>query len=423
MDILISNILAILPDTIRVCSVYIRSGIIVGIDEAPPDFVPQKTINGSGFLLMPGLVNAHTHSYMALFRNCADDLKFNDWLFGRIMPLEDKLDEDACYWGTLLAISEMISTGTTAFLDMIMFMDAAARAVSESGIRAVLSRGLSGDCDEMSGGFRRLREAENSINTWAGYDNISFMIGPHAPYTCTENYLRLAAETAKRYDLPITIHLAETLSEIDSVKKDFGCSPIELADRCGLLNERTVAAHCIYLGGKDMDILKERGITVATNPISNMKLANGFAPVPQLMHTGVKIAIGTDGAASNNTFNMFRELSAFSLVHKGTTGDPQIVSAQEALKAATFYGARALGLNSGEIRVGMNADLTIIDLDRPNMQPVNNPLSALCYSASGYETDTVLVGGKVLMEKGKLLTIDTGRIFSECARICERIGI
>ena len=423
MDILISNILASLPDGVRVCSVYIKDGIIAGIDEKPEGFAPEKTINGSGFLLIPGLVNAHTHSYMALFRNCADDLTFNDWLFGRVMPLEDNLDDDACYWGTLLAISEMLSTGTTAFLDMIMFMDAAARAASESGIRAVLSRGLSGDCDEDSGGFRRLREADSAIRAWAGHENITFMIGPHAPYTCTESYLRLAGETAKKYGLPVTIHLAESANEMETVRRDFGCSPIELADRCGLLDEKCVAAHCVHLSDSDIALLKERGVTVATNPVSNMKLANGFAPVPKLLKAGVKVALGTDGAASNNTFNMFRELSALTLVHKGVTGDPQAVTAREALKIATVNGARALGLNSGEISVGMNADLAIIDLDRPNMQPVNDPLSALCYSASGYETDTVIVGGRVLMEKGKLLTIDTGRVYAECARICERIGL
>lgn len=422
MDTLIKDILAVLPDGVRTCSVYVRGGLIAGIDEKPDGFMPEKTIDGSGRLLIPGLVNSHTHAYMTLFRNCADDLTFSDWLFGRVMPLEDRLTDEDCYWGSLLAISEMISTGTTAFLDMLMFMDATARAAAETGIRAVLSRGLSGACDEESGGFRRLREAKAAIEKWSGYENISFMIGPHALYTCSEDYLRLAGETARELGLPINIHLAESLSESETSLAEHGCSPVEYVDRCGLLDSRTVAAHCIRLSEKDIEILAERGVTVATNPASNMKLANGFAPIPQLMSAGVKIALGTDGAASNNSLNMFREMSLLALVHKGVTGDPQAVTAGEAFRMATVNGARALGINAGEIRTGMAADLAVIDLDRPNMQPLADPVAALCYSASGYEVETVMVGGKLLMERGELLTIDKERVYAECSRICERIG-
>jgi len=248
------------------------------------------------------------------------------------------------------------------------------------------------------------------------------MIGPHAPYTCSEDYLRLAGETARELDLPINIHLAESRSESETVLKDHGCSPVEFIDRCGLLDSRTVAAHCVRLSESDIALLASRGVTVATNPASNMKLANGFAPVPQLLSAGVKVALGTDGAASNNSLNMFRELSLLALVHKGVTGDPQAVTAAEAFRMATQNGARALGINAGEIRKGLAADLAIVDLDRPNMQPIADPVAALCYSASGYEVETVIVGGRLLMERGELLTIDRERVFAECARICERIG-
>ena len=422
MDILIRDILAVLPDGVRICSVCVHDGLISAVGDVPDGFVPEKTISGTGRLLIPGLVNAHTHAYMTVFRNCADDLKFSDWLFGRILPMEDQLTDEDCYWGSMLGITEMISTGTTSFLDMMIFIDGAARAAADTGIRAVLSRGLTGDCDEDSGGFRRIREQLDAIKRWSGHDNISFMLAPHAPYTCTEAYLKYVGDTAREYGLPIHIHLAEGESESDTVMKEHCCSPVEYIDSLGLLNSRTVAAHCVRLSDSDIDILAQRGVTVATNPVSNLKLANGFARIPDMLRAGIKVVLGTDGAASNNTLNLFREMSFLSLIHKGTSCDPQAVTAAETFRAATATGARALGINAGEIRVGMAADLAILDIDRPNMQPLADPVAALCYSASGYEVETVMVDGKLLMERGELLTIDRERVYAECAKICERIG-
>jgi len=423
VNILIKDILTLLPGGAETCSVYISGGVIVSVSTAPEDFKPDKTIHGAGKMLIPGLINAHTHASMTILRNCADDLLFGDWLFGRIMPLEDKLTADDCYWGMMLAIMEMLRSGTTAFIDMYYFMDALGRAVDESGIRAVLSRGLIGGADDPAAGEMRLREALDAIKQWKGRDNLSFMLAPHAPYTCDDGFQREVAAEAKRHGLSINTHLAESLSEIETIREKYGCTPAELFDKTGLLTDTTIAAHCVHLTDGDIAILAERGVHVATNPVSNLKLANGVAPVPKLLKAGVKVALGTDGAASNNTLNMFREMSMLSLIHKGINHDAQAVSAREAFTIATKNGATAMGRSDiGEIKPGNAADLAILELALPNMQPINDPVSALAYSANGGEVETVIVGGRVLMENKDFLTIESERVFFEVTRICERIG-
>ena len=423
MNITIKDILTVLPDRLEVCSIYIIDGAIASVSTAPEGFKAEKTINGSGKMLIPGFVNAHTHAAMSVFRNCADDLLFNDWLFGRIMPLEEKLTAEDCCRGATLAVMEMLRSGTTAFIDMYYFMDALAGVVESSGIRAVLSRGLMGNADDPSAGEQRLREALDAVEKWKGYENLSFMLAPHAPYTCDEGFQREIASEAKLRGLAINTHLSESLAEIDTIREKYGCSPIELFDKNGLLSETTIAAHCIQVSDKDIEILAKRGVYVATNPISNLKLANGVAPVPKMLKAGIKVALGTDGAASNNTLNMFRELSMLTLIHKGVNHDAVAVSANEGFTIATKNGALAMGRSDlGEIKPGNIADLVILDLDRPNMQPINNPMAALAYSANGSEVETVIVGGKILMENRDFLTIDAEKTLYEVSKICERIG-
>ena len=421
MNIYISDILTVLPGGAEICPVYISDGKIASISAAPDGFTADKTISGTGKMLMPGFINAHTHAAMTIFRNCADDLLFNDWLFGRIFPLEEKLTEGDEYWGMQLAIMEMLRSGTTAFIDMYGISGVNyPLAVKDSGIRAALSRGIAGDAPDAE---KKLREVLEVVNAWKGHDNISFMIAPHAPYTCDDGFQREAAAEAKRNGLPVHTHLAESLAEIETIKERYGCTPIELAEKTGLLSGTTVAAHCVHLTDNDISILAERGVNVATNPVSNLKLANGAAPVPKLMKSGVKAALGTDGAASNNSLNMFRELSVLSLIHKGVNHDALAVSAQEGFTIATKGGAAAMGRSDiGEIKPGNTADLVILDLDRPNMQPVNDPIAALAYSANGSEVETVIVGGRVLMDNREFLTIDEKLVYHEVAKICERIG-
>ena len=423
MNILIKDILAVLPGGAETCSVYISDGMISSISEAPAGFAADKTIYGAGKMLIPGLVNAHTHAGMTAFRNCADDLLFNDWLFGKIFPLEDKLQGNDVYWAVMLAVMEMLRSGTTAFIDMYYFTDCYVRAVGESGIRCAYSRGMTGNVGDAAAAESKLREILEEIDKWDGRGNLTFMLGPHAPYTCDEGIQREVAAEAKRRGLPIHTHLAESLTEIETIREQYGCTPIELADRAGLLTDTTVAAHCVHISDSDIKILAQRGVHVATNPVSNLKLANGVAPVPKMLKAGVKVALGTDSAASNNSLNMFRDLSMLTLIHKGMNHDAQAVTAREGFEISTKNGARALGYgNLGEIKPGNIADLVILDTDRPNMQPINDPVAALAYSASGAEVETVIVGGCVLMEKGGFLTIDEKQVYYEAEKVCERIG-
>lgn len=430
MNILVKDILTLLPKSeidsdfeVRTCCVYIKDGIIASITTEPEGFKADKTIHGGGKLLIPGLINAHTHTPMSVLRNCADDLIFDDWLFGRVMPLEDKLSGKDCYWGTMLAIMEMLKTGTTSFMDMYFFMDDLASAVDESGIRAVLSRGLMGNAEDPSIGETKLREAFDAIEKWKDYDRISFMLAPHAPYTCDEGYQRVVASEARRHNLRISTHISESSTENENIMKSYGCSPVELMDKTGLLTDKTVAAHCVHLSDNDIEILAERGVCVVTNPVSNLKLANGIAPVPKLLKAGVKVALGTDGASSNNTLNMFRELSMLTLIHKGANHDPLAVTAGEGIAIATKGGAAAMGRDDlGVIKPGNTADLVILNLDSPNMQPCNNLVSSLAYSTYGSEVETVIVGGRILLENGEFLTIDSENVYHEVSKICERIG-
>ena len=423
MNILIRNILAVLPEGERVVDVCISGDRIASVDCVPQGFVPDRTIDGSGRLLIPGLVNAHSHAYMTVFRNCADDLTFSDWLFGRISPMEDQLTGEDCYWSSKLACAEMLLTGTTTYYDMGIFMEDAARAAVDTGIRAVLSRGLSGAPDGVDGPNPRLDQAVRLYENWKQHPTLSFMIGPHAPYSCTTEYLKQAAEAARTLDLGLSIHLSESASEMASVLEQHGCTPIELADRCGLLTARTVVAHCVYATDDDIALLKRRDTSVATNPISNMKLANGFAPVTKMLKAGVNVAVGTDGSSSNNALNMFRDLSCLTLIHKANEHDPLAVTAREAFRMATVNGARALCLaDLGEIRTGAKADLVVLDLDRPNMQPVNDPVASLCYSATGYETEAVIVNGVPVVLDGRLPDTDMEEIYAHVKQTCERIG-
>jgi len=423
MNILIKDILALLPDGAENRSVYVSDGWIASITAPPEGFVAEKTIGGAGKMLIPGFVNAHTHTSMTVLRNCADDLLFNDWFFGRILPLEDKLTGEDCYWGTMLSIMEMLRSGTTSFIDMYLFLDYLVRAVDETGIRAVLSRGLIGGADDPAAGETRLREALDAVEKYKGRDNLSFMLAPHAAFTCDDGYQREVAAVAKQHGLALNTHLSESPAETDTIRERYGCTPVELYDRTGILTDTTVAAHCVQLNDSDIKLIADRGVTVVTNPVSNLKLANGIAPVPKMLDAGIKVALGTDGAASNNTLNMFRELTVLSLIHKGVNRDAETVSARTALDIATKNGAAAMGRNDiGEIKPGNAADLVILDLDRPNMQPVNDPVASLAYSANGSEVETVMVGGRLLMENREFLTIDSEKVYFEVSKICERIG-
>ena len=425
MNTLFRNIRALLPEGVRETCVCVSGGKILAVGEVPADFRADTVVEGKGKLLIPGLVNAHTHVYMTMFRGCADDLSFTDWLFGHIDPLESKMTREDCYWATLLGYLEMISTGTTACLDMYVFTETALRAAEESGFRTALSRGLTGGAGDPEGGKRRIREALEEMEDWKGStDRIRFFLGPHAPYTCDPDYLREIADLAEERKLPLHLHLSESVSEQEGIREKYGCTPAEYFDRAGILRPGTVAAHCVYVNESDMRLLAERGVTAVTNPASNLKLGNGAAPVPDLLRAGVNVALGTDGAASNNALNLFRELSFVTLLHKGLTGDTTAVPAAEALKMATVNGAKALGLSGcGEIKAGATADLTVLDIDKPWLRPRCDLLSSLVYCARGDEVTDVMVDGRFLLRKRELITIDKEHVLWEVDRTCRRLGL
>ncbi|MGI5935602.1 MAG: amidohydrolase [Oscillospiraceae bacterium] len=426
MGILIKDILAVLPGgTSRKCTVCIEGARILSVDGEPEGFRAEKVIDGAQKLMVPGLVNAHAHAYMTPFRNWADDLDFNTWLFKKIMPMEDALTREDAYWGAVLACMEMIKGGITCFLDMHMFPGSSARAALDTGLRAVISRGLSGGTEDPEGGRRRLREALEEIREFSGPPTLSFMLAPHAPYTCDEGYLRSIAEKARELGLGINTHLSESLGEVEDVENKYGCSPVEFYDRCGLLGNSTVAAHCVHLSSEDMDLLARRGVSVAINHASNLKLANGIAPVSELQKRGVNLCLGTDSAASNNSLSVLRELSLVTLLHKGVNGDPLAVTAAEGFEMATANGARALGLGgkTGEIRPGFLADLAIFDLEQPGIAPLGDPVAALAYSGAGLSAHTVIVNGRIVLESGEFTTVDPRRVYFEVERTCARLGI
>ena len=421
MKIQINDVWTLIDGEVVKKTVCIDKKIVSVADTALADFKADTVIDGHNRLLMPGMVNSHTHAYMSVFRNLADDLAFEEWLFGRISPLEDKLLLNDCYWGNMLSCLEMIKSGTTCFVDMHMALNQSVLTAQESGMRALITRGLVGSDRHDRGGTKRIMEAfeEFEFARDNEYDRIKFMMGPHAIYTCGKEYLLEIAELAKDKGLGINIHLSETKHEVEECIKNNGMSPVKYIESLGLLDVPAIAAHCVYLDDEDILILKNKGVSVATNPASNMKLGNGFAPISRLIKEGVNVCLGTDSQASNNTLNMFTEMRLLSMIHKGVECDAQAMPAKTVLKCATENGYKAIGMGdiAGKIEAGKVADLVLLDIDAPQFYPRNNLASALVYSANGSEVDTVIIDGEIVMKNKEVLTIDTERVYHEINRI------
>ncbi len=428
MGIVLKNILALLPegdkDVIRRTDIYIEGSRISAIGDKPEGFSEDKVIDGTDRFAIPGLVNCHTHSYMSFMRNVADDLSFMDWLFGTIDPIEQQMTDEDTYWGACLAIIEMMKSGTTCFNDMQMNIHQTTRAVEESGMRAVICRGLVGSGNDEAGQMR-LRQAYEERDAAAGCDRLTFMLGPHAPYTCDDGFMRIVSEEAKKNNMRIHVHLSESESEIEQIREKYHCTPIEMADKNGLFDVPAIAAHCAQITESDMDILKAKDVSVVTNPASNMKLGNGFAPVPKMLEKGINVCIGTDGAASNNSLNLFHEMSLLALIHKGVAKTPQCISAGETFRIATINGAKALGLEKeiGSLEAGKKADIAILNLNTPSLTPRNNLIAGLSYSANGSEVETVIIDGKITMEDRKILTMDEELVYKKINEIIVRMGL
>lgn len=395
----------------------IRPEIIVRADEV------DEVIQGSGFAAMPGLVNAHQHTPMSLLRCFSDDLILMDWLNRKMLPAEANMTPEDIYFGAKLAMAEMIKSGTTTFADMYIHMDEIAAAVQETGLRASLARGLVFLEDD---GGRRLQEAIDLIARWSGGADgrISTMLAPHSPYTCPPGPLREVIGIAEAGQIPLHIHLAESKEEVEQIRELYGQTPTEYLYRLGMFERAHVLlAHGVHLNRSDIGYLKGMRGGVTHNPVSNLKLGCGIAPVAEMMKAGITVGLGTDGAGSAASLDMFAEIKAASWLQKLDYGDPRQIPAETALRMATRESAKLLRLEQtiGTLEPGKQADLILIDLRKPHLQPVHNVQALLAYSANGADVDTTIVAGRILMRNRRLLTINEEELFHEAAARAARI--
>jgi len=378
-------------------------------------FQAIKIIDANGGLILPGLINGHTHAAMSLFRGLADDLPLMEWLNNYIFPVESKMDGDFVYTGTMLACAEMIMSGTTTFCDMYLFENEVARAAQKAGMRCLVGEVLydfpSPNYGPLEKGFEY---TESLIKRWQNDSLVSIAIEPHSLFTCSPDLLVAASEMAKKYNTPLIIHLAETLQELSEIKEKYNKKPVEHLQSLGLLGHKLIADHCVHLDERDIHILKEHDVKVIHNPESNMKLASGIAPIPEMLSQGVTVGLGTDGCASNNDLNLFLEMDMAAKLHKVQSQDPTTLDALTVIKMATIEGARALGLDTitGSLEPGKKADIIIVDTNKPHLTPMYNPYSHIVYAARGGEVNHVIINGQLVMEHRKLLTMDTEEIMA-----------
>ncbi len=406
----------------------IRDGRILFIapahDPLAALYAPQEVIDASGCLILPGLVNTHTHVPMVCFRGLADDLPLMDWLNNYIFPAERRfVNREMVRAGALLGIAEMILSGTTTFCDGYFYASIIARTAQESGVRCVAGMGIL-DADislvEEAEVAAHVTAAEKFLTKWAeARPTIIPALFCHSPYTCSPQTLRAVKEVARRHDSLFLIHLAETAEERNIIEARYGTSPVFHLEALGVLDARTVAIHCNWLDEGEIACLAKRDVKVSHNPQSNMKLATGAGPVPALLAAGVTVGLGTDGCASNNDHDMFGEMDAAAKLHKVFRRDPRVMPAPRVLRMATIDGARLLGLEGeiGSIEVGKRGDIILVDLHKPHLTPLHNPYSQLVYAASGADVKTAIIDGKVVMRDRRLLTLDVEAVMDAVADI------
>jgi 5-methylthioadenosine/S-adenosylhomocysteine deaminase len=415
-------------DVIEDGGLAVRGGRIVAIGpraQIETRYTARQKINSVGKLITPGLINGHTHIPMVLFRGLADDLDLQDWLTKYIFPAEAKnVSEEFVRAGTRLGLAEMIRGGTTTYCDMYYFEDAIAEETSRAGVRAVLGETvIDFPVADNKTNAEAMAYVEKFVSHWKGNDLIVPAIAPHAPYTVSEEHLKAARAFSDRTGAPIVTHISETKRELDDSVKAKGASPVAYLDRIGFLNDRVIAAHVVWPQGSDISILKKRGVGVVHNPQSNMKLASGVAPVPRMMNDGVFVGLGTDGAASNNDLNMWEEMDTVAKLHKVFSGDPKVISAQQAFELATIRGAQALHLDKeiGSLETGKRADLLLIERDALNQIPLYNVYSDLVYATKSFDVQSVIINGRVVMQNRRLLTLNEPQIKKDAAVFREKI--
>ena len=415
-------------DVIENGGVAVKGGRIVAVGTAADlrkKYAARQTINAAGRMVIPGLINGHTHVPMVLFRGLADDLDLQEWLTKYIFPAEAKnVTEEFVRAGTRLGLAEMIRGGTTTYCDMYYFEDAIAEETAKAGVRGVLGETvIDFPVADNKTNAEAMAYVEKFVKRWQGHELIVAAIAPHAPYTVSEEHLKAARAFSDRTGAPIVTHISETKREVEDSVKAHGASPVAYLDRIGFLGERVIAAHVVWPQGTDSSILKQRGVGIVHNPQSNMKLAAGVSPVPQMMKEGLRIGLGTDGAASNNDLSMWEEMDSAAKLHKVFSGDPKVMSAQEAFELATIRGAEALHLDKeiGSLEVGKRGDIVIVESDALNQIPSYNLYSDLVYATKASDVETVVINGRVVMRDRRLLTLDEAAIKASARVFRQRI--
>ena len=373
-----------------------------------------RTINAVGKVLIPGLINTHTHVPMTLFRGISDDLDLNDWLTKYIFPAEAKnVDEQFVRAGTRLGLAEMIRGGTTTYCDMYYFEDAIADETKKAGVRGVLGETIIDfPVADNKTNAEAMAYTERFLKKWQNDGLIVPALAPHAPYTVSTDHLKAIRAMSDKYNAAVVTHVAETKKERDDIKKQYGDTPMAYLGKIGFLSNRVIAAHTVWISDEEIDMMNILGVGSAHNPQSNMKLASGVAPVPAMLAKNVAVGLGTDGAASNNDLNMWEEMDTAAKLHKQFSGDPKTLPAEQAFEMATIRGARALHLDkiTGSLEIGKRADIAIVDLDDLNQTPFFNIYSSLVYSTKANDVRTVIINGRVVMLDRRLLTLNESAI-------------
>jgi 5-methylthioadenosine/S-adenosylhomocysteine deaminase len=404
-------------EVLKGASIYVEGGFVAEVGKV--DHSADEVYDCHGLIAAPGLVNAHTHAAMTLLRGYADDLPLRQWLEQKIWPLERKLTYDHCLKGALLACVEMAGAGTSSFMDMYFHPEATIEAAVRTGLRVVACLGMF-DFNDPHVGYEQLKRAEEFLQRCRRFEPMGIRpaLGPHAPYTCSDELLMGAAELASKAKAPLHIHLAETYEEVEEFKRERGVGEVEYLDRLGVLGPWLVAAHCVWLSDREVELLAERGVKVVHCPVSNLKLGAGVAPIPKMLERGVTVALGTDGACSNNSLNMFTAMKLAALLHKGVCRDPSLVKAEEALKMATVNGAAALGLDNVGLAEGSEADFMLISASHPFMRPIHSTSSVtshLVYACESVRPRFLVVGGRMIVRDGELTKIDERRVVEEAS--------